>query len=127
MDSKDLTPCCGLYCPDCMWYRNDFSTLAQDLTDKLNQVDFERYASIKSPFGKELEYYQEFLNVLKFISKNHCLEPCRKGGGCGGNSCKIMECAEEKNSKVAGNVKKWNRVKNSILWNPAAVIHQKTI
>jgi hypothetical protein len=96
MDNKDLTACCGIYCPDCMWYKNNFSTLASDLKDKLDQVNFARYASVKSPFGSELEYYKEFTDILNFIARNNCIEPCRKGGGCGGNQCKIMECAIEK-------------------------------
>jgi len=62
----------------------------------LKRVDFERYSSIKSPFGVELEYHEEFLSVLNFIAKNNCSQPCRKGGGCGGHPCKIMKCAEGK-------------------------------
>lgn len=100
MEGKDLTPCCGVYCPDCIWYHNNFSSRAKELKDKLKRVDFERYASIKSPFGAELEYYKEFLSVLNFIAKNDCSQPCRKGGGCGGHPCKIMKCAEEK--KIEG-------------------------
>ena len=97
MSNKDLTAYCGLYCPDCMWYQNNFSSLARDLMDKLNQVNFKRYASVKSPFGTELEYYSEFSDILKFIARNDCKEPCRTGGGCGGHPCKIMKCAEKKN------------------------------
>jgi hypothetical protein len=96
MKGKDLTPCCGVYCPDCIWYRNDFSALAKKLKDRLKQIDFDGYASIKSPFSPELEYYQEFLIVLNFIAENDCSEPCRKGGGCAGRPCKIMKCAAEK-------------------------------
>ena len=96
MDNKDLTSCCGIYCPDCMWYRNSFSQPAKNLKDALDEVDFERYASVKSPFGAELEFYQEFLDILNFIARNDCLEPCRIGGGCGGHPCKIMKCAEER-------------------------------
>ncbi len=95
--NKDLTACCGVYCADCMWYRNNFSNFADELMDKLEQVNFERYASVKSPFGTELEYYREFIDILKFIARNDCTEPCRTGNGCGGNPCKIMKCAEEKN------------------------------
>lgn len=97
MNNKDLTACCGLYCPECMWYRNNLSPLASELMDKMDQVHFEQYASVKSPFGAELEYYKEFIDILKFIAGNNCTEPCRKGGGCGGNPCKIMKCAEDKN------------------------------
>lgn len=97
MDNKDSTAYCGIYCPDCMWYRNNFSALANELLDKLDQVNFERYASVKSPFGTELEHYKEFADILKFIANNNCKEPCRKGGGCGGHPCKIMKCAMEKN------------------------------
>jgi hypothetical protein len=100
MDGKDLTSCCGLYCPDCIWYRNSFSQLAKKLKDTLEEIDFERYASVRSPFGVELEYYKEFLDILDFIAENDCLEPCRIGGGCGGHPCKIMNCAEQK--KLAG-------------------------
>jgi hypothetical protein len=96
MKGKDLTACCGVYCPDCIWYHNNFSAQAKKLKDRLKQVDFDRYASVKSPFSPELEYYPEFLAVLNFIARNDCLEPCRKGGGCAGNPCKIMKCADEK-------------------------------
>ena len=64
---------------------------------KLEQVNFKQYASVKSPFGRELDHYKEFVDILKFISRNDCKEPCRKDGGCGGIPCKIMKCAEEKN------------------------------
>lgn len=96
MEDKDLTSYCGVYWPDCIWYRNSFSTLAKALKDELKQVDFERYSSIKSPFGPELEFYQEFLSVLNFIAKNDCSEPYRIGGGCAGQPCEIMKCADKK-------------------------------
>ncbi len=96
MNEKDLTACCGLYCPDCMWYKNNFSVLAEELMAKLEDADFKQYASVKSPFGRELEHYDKFVDILKFISANDCREPCRKGGGCGGRPCGIMKCAEEK-------------------------------
>ena len=96
MTDKDFTSCCGLYCPDCIWFRNNFSYLAKELLHRLKEVNFEKYASIKSPFGSELQHYREFLEVANFIAKNYCAEPCRKVGGCAGKPCKIMLCAESK-------------------------------
>jgi len=96
MIGKDFTSCCGLYCPDCIWYRNNFSKPAGELLKRLKEVDFDRYASIRSPFGSELEHYKEFVDVLSFVAKNYCSEPCRKAGGRGGQPCEIMKCAEKK-------------------------------
>lgn len=96
MKGKDYTACCGLYCPDCIWYQNSVSTLAKKLRDTLDEIDFRKYASVKSPFGTELEYYDEFIDILNFMAANDCTSPCPVGGGCGGRPCRIMECAEEK-------------------------------
>ena len=97
MKGKDFTACCGIYCPDCIWYRNRFSALAKKLKEELQHADFEQYASIESPFfGKELVKFQKFMTVLNFIADIYCSKPCRVGGGCAGNPCEIMRCAEEK-------------------------------
>jgi len=92
----ELTAYCGLYCGDCLRYRSKVTQLARDLTSELQAVRFDKYAEVKSAAVKELEHYDEYLQVLHTISELGCDTPCRAGGdGCLG-PCEIKSCVQTK-------------------------------
>lgn len=92
----ELTAYCGIYCGDCIHYKNNHSQLAEDLKKELAKVKFEKYAAIKSSFGDDFKHYKEFLTVLKALEKHYCSKPCRVGNGCSSTPCEIMKCCLEK-------------------------------
>ena len=96
MEVKDQTAYCGIYCPDCIHLHNKYSGLASELKEHLQEIGFDKYASINSPFGEEFTHWDEFSTVLHKLSTTQCESPCRPGGGCSGKPCKIMECCQEK-------------------------------
>lgn len=95
-EEKNLTAYCGLYCADCIHFRNKHSKLAEQLKKALEDVDFQSYASVKSPFGSELQEYDSFLNVLEALITYSCSEGCRVSGGCSKSPCQIVQCCREK-------------------------------
>ncbi|SDL08742.1 Protein of unknown function [Maridesulfovibrio ferrireducens] len=92
MKSKKNTACCGIYCPDCIHYKNKYSVYALLLKEHLIEINFDKYAKIKSPFGEQFQKYDEFEEVLNALAGTECNWACRVGGGCSGVPCKIMEC-----------------------------------
>lgn len=97
MDSQNKTAYCGIYCPDCIHYKNSYSDCARQLKDELERIDFDKYAAIESPFGETFKKYQEFTEVLNKLSNTQCSEMCRTGGGCSGKPCEIMTCCLSRN------------------------------
>ncbi|WP_027721024.1 DUF3795 domain-containing protein [Maridesulfovibrio zosterae] len=95
--NKDRTAYCGIYCPDCIHFKNDYSKLAKKLEDHLKDIEFDKYAEIDSPFGKGFKNWKKFSEVLATLANTKCNIPCRPGGGCSGVPCKIMNCCLEKN------------------------------
>jgi hypothetical protein len=93
----ELTAYCGLYCGDCLRYRSKAAGLARDLMSELQAVQFDKYAAVKSATVKELEHYNECLEVLDAVVKLGCDTPCKAGGdGCSG-PCEIKRCVKSKN------------------------------
>lgn len=93
----ELTAYCGLYCGDCLRFKSKAVELARELIDELKAVQFDKYAEVKSAAVKELENYNESLQVLDAIVKLGCDTPCRAGGdGCLG-PCEIKSCVAAKN------------------------------
>jgi hypothetical protein len=91
-----LTAYCGLYCGDCIRYCSKTTQLAKDLMDELEAVQFDKYAAAKSAAMKELEHYNECLEVLGAIVKLGCDTPCQVGGeGCSA-PCQIKRCIQAK-------------------------------
>ncbi|MGB8706547.1 MAG: DUF3795 domain-containing protein, partial [Dehalococcoidia bacterium] len=92
----ELTAYCGLYCGDCLRYKGKAADLARDLQNELRRVRFDKYAEVKSTAVKELEYYDECIQVLDAVVKLGCDTPCRAGGdGCLG-PCEIKSCVQKK-------------------------------
>jgi uncharacterized protein DUF3795 len=96
MNSLDKTAYCGIYCPDCIRYQNKYVEYAQKLKNELENIEFSKYAAIRTPFGADFEKYDEFVEVLDALVNSQCEKPCRVGGGCSGTPCKIMECCISK-------------------------------
>jgi hypothetical protein len=93
----ELTAYCGLYCGDCLRYRSKAAILTRDLLGELQAVQFDKYAEVKSAAVKELEHYNECLQVLDAIVKLGCDTPCRAGGDGCSKPCEIKRCVETKN------------------------------
>jgi hypothetical protein len=92
----ELTAYCGLYCGDCLRYRSKATQLARDLMNELQAVRFDKYARVKSAAVKELEHYDECIQVLDAVVKLGCDTPCKAGGdGCSG-PCEIKSCVQMK-------------------------------
>jgi Protein of unknown function (DUF3795) len=97
MTSQNETAYCGIYCPDCLRYKNKYSKHAERLKADLEKISFHKYAEIKAPFGANYEKYQDFIEVIDTLISSQCDKPCRVGGGCSGTPCKIMNCCISKN------------------------------
>lgn len=95
-EEKELTAYCGLYCADCIHFRNKHSKLARQLKEALEEVDFQSYASVKSPFGSEFQEFCSFLAVLEAFINYSCSDGCRTSGGCSTTPCQIIQCCREK-------------------------------
>ena len=96
MDPKNDTAYCGIYCPDCIRYKNKFSMHASQLKEELGKIEFDKYAEIKTPFGANFEKSNEFIEVLHALENAQCEKPCRVGGGCSGTPCEVMKCCISK-------------------------------
>ena len=96
MKEKELTAYCGLYCADCIHFRNSHSKLAEQLKAELEKADFQSYAGLRSPFGSEFQHYDSFMEVLEALIRHSCKEGCRVGGGCGKEPCPVIMCCQEK-------------------------------
>lgn len=81
-EEKELTAYCGLYCADCIHFRNKHSKLAGQLKEALENADFQSYTNVKSPFGLEFQQYDAFFTVLEALISHSCSEDCRTSGGC---------------------------------------------
>jgi hypothetical protein len=92
----ELTAYCGLYCGDCLRFRSKAVELARDLMAELQVVQFDKYAEVKSATVKELENYNQCLQVLNAIVELGCDTPCKAGGeGCL-QPCGVKSCVESK-------------------------------
>lgn len=92
MTDRDATAYCGIYCPDCIRYNNEFSACAAQLQDRLDKAGFGKYAAVASPFGPDYSGYDTFSDILSSLAQSQCRQPCRVGKGCSGTPCAIMEC-----------------------------------
>ena len=99
MKDSEFTSYCGLYCPDCVHFRNNHSPVAYQLKKELGRADFFKYSSVKSPLVPEYEDFDKFIAVLDRLIAHQCRYGCRKVGSCiysGGEPCPIVRCCQEK-------------------------------
>ena len=88
---------CGIYCPDCILLKNQYSGLARRLRQELDDAGMRHYAAVQSSFGsQDLSEYPVFTKVLDTLCDMKCPHVCREGGGCGGMPCAIMLCCKAK-------------------------------
>ncbi len=89
--SKRLTAYCGLCCADCIPSQAELFALLDRVERLLGQLQFERYARLKSARDREFSHYPQFLSLLRKIKGLRCPAPCRQGGGNPG--CEVRRCA----------------------------------
>jgi len=94
--TKELVAYCGLYCKDCIRYRNPIMKKAQALIAALTESDFENYATIKKNANGTFKNYDRFIEVLQDIVQLRCDQSCRIAGGCSSFECQILRCCREK-------------------------------
>ena len=100
--ARELTAYCGLYCEDCIRYQSKAADLARDLLSELRNIEFAKYAEIKSSAEKQFDAVKQFRNYteccefLEAIIALQCNNPCRTGGGYPTFSCSILECCLKK-------------------------------
>ena len=93
MDKK-YTAYCGLCCVDCIPSDEEFFSLIRHLEGRLDALQFQHYAKLKSKKDSTFNDYPKFLRVLKAIKSLRCAVPCRNGGGM--PDCKVRWCAQRK-------------------------------
>lgn len=91
MDAN-LTSYCGLCCSDCIPSDAELFSIIDSLDRKLQDIQFEYYAELKSDSNEYFKDYSLFLTILHQIQKLRCSVPCRLGGGK--SRCIIRECAK---------------------------------
>lgn len=87
---------CGLYCGDCLGYKQTVADLARDLRKELRQAHFGELAEVISqvPAFNAFENYPQCYEVLEALMKLRCTKTCRGNGGP--PSCEIRRCARKK-------------------------------
>lgn len=93
---KELVAYCGLYCKDCIRYRNSIIKRAKALLEALTESDFESYATIKKNTNTTFKNYDSFIEMLRDIVQLRCDQSCRIAGGCSSFECQILRCCREK-------------------------------
>ena len=102
---ETLTAHCGLCCADCIPSREELFALADRLDQMLEQLQFDKYAELKSAQNiKDFEDYPTFLSVLHQIKQLRCPAPCRQGGRK--SKCEVRDCVQRKLLKASVDVGK---------------------
>ena len=96
--SNKYTALCGLYCLDCIPSNEKLFSTIKELDTILSDVQFEKYAALKSQANPVYNDYTKFVEVMQEIAGLECIAPCTEGG-CKAN-CQIIECV--KSRKLAG-------------------------
>jgi hypothetical protein len=94
-NDSEYTSYCGLYCRDCIPSNKEFVDAVRQVKCILEEIQFEKYAEIKSKGDPIFEQYPVFAKLLSRISTIECVSPCRAGGSNPG--CKIRECNISRN------------------------------
>ena len=94
-EEKNLVSYCGLYCGDCIGYRQKAADLARDLRKELRDTKFDKTAEYLATqsFFAEYKNYKECYDVLGALVKMRCRRACRGGGGP--PFCKMRKCCEK--------------------------------
>jgi hypothetical protein len=92
--NKDFTSYCGLCCIDCIPSNAEFFSLIERVEEMQDELQFEKYAELKSETDGAFNQYPEFVSVLKGMKALRCSAPCRLGGGK--KECVIRDCVLSK-------------------------------
>ncbi|MBI5680964.1 MAG: DUF3795 domain-containing protein [Methanobacterium sp.] len=92
--NKKYTAYCGLYCLDCIPSNKELFESLNELKILLEDIEFDKYAELKSKTNETFNDYSQFLDVLEEMKKLECTAVCTEGG-CK-EDCKIRECVKEK-------------------------------
>jgi len=92
-EREDLLAYCGLYCGDCAGYSGEIADIARNLMNVLEKYRFERTANCLFP--EKLKEYDEFCEMLRFITDLKCPTICRERDDSS-TSCEIRRCCREK-------------------------------
>jgi hypothetical protein len=90
MAEKKYTSYCGLYCQDCIPSNKKLFGVIKTLRSVLEELQFEKYARIKSQKDQIFAQYPIFAKLLTKIAALECTAPCREGGVT--PNCKIRDC-----------------------------------
>jgi len=95
-ETKGLIAYCGLYCGDCIGYRQKAADLARDLRKELRKTKFEKTAEYLSTMSFFAVYknYKQCYEVLGALVKMRCKKGCKGDGGP--PFCKIRKCCQKK-------------------------------
>ena len=85
---KNLVGFCGLYCRECIYYKNIFQIKAKDFFDEIKNHDEIRlvWESLNAPFDID-----QFVAGLQWLAASSGCLGCRAGGGW--PECPIRKCA----------------------------------
>jgi hypothetical protein len=75
-ESTNLLAYCGFYCGDCLGYTGVVANAAESLLHVLQEYMFERTA--ECVFPQQLEKYDGFLEILRFMTELRCSGICRE-------------------------------------------------
>ena len=93
-ESTRYTAFCGICCLDCIPSDRQLFAAVAELKKRLSEVQFEKYAGLKSTRIEVFKAYPTFIDVLNSIAALECRTPCREGGGPA--DCAIRDCCLRK-------------------------------
>lgn len=91
---KEFTAYCGLYCGDCIPSNQPLFNVAEKLREQLDEIQFEKYAELRSKKNEEFNNYQIFRKVLSALIELRCPKTCINNGG--NPNCMIRGCVRKK-------------------------------
>ncbi|MCL6472267.1 MAG: DUF3795 domain-containing protein [Firmicutes bacterium] len=93
-EDRKLTAYCGLYCQDCIPINRSFFKVVKEFERSLSDLNFDKYAEVKSKVNEVFNEYPRFVGMLEEIKELECQAPCREGGG--NPDCKVRKCVKFK-------------------------------
>ena len=94
---ESITSYCGLCCADCIPSKAEFFELIERFESMLEELQFDKYAELKSEANAEFKEYPKFVSILDSMKALRCSGPCRLGGGK--RECIIRDCVQKKGLK----------------------------
>jgi hypothetical protein len=91
---SDLLAYCGFYCGDCLGYTGVVADAAQGLMNVLETYKFNRTA--ECVFPHQLREYNQFYEMLRFMTGLRCPGICRQEKGARPSNCEVKICCIDK-------------------------------